>query len=482
MAQVITKILTLLIFVLAAPEARRLDEKLQRCNLKIKQNVDIWSLSCVFSEVATWVNKGWDQLNEYRNRRIDEMEQRTGKREDCFHDGLTVLTAVRQSHDDVIASCRADDPITPEVVRNVIHDMLLFKEEQRPKASFMYYKSRRVIDDADAKIRCAQSPALAATQGIHPGPIDAKGPPLKDPPNFPPDHERHWAGEATLLRRPYAGPKTWVPKSLPSPEGNGRVLGGSARASRQSYGCPDDHTETYEQGSSTTAHSPSLRPASGHDGYSGRRHHGHSSSHDSYNQHQEAHNIPSDIDNKDTGQAAYDNNSPSDLSEVSHRVALNKALRGRNSQDRSFQTLSHSNPDVDQEDTSWANTRRDTSHAVAMKSGPATTSGDMGANQNLSKSGRDFRASGNRKSETQLPEMSVGDGLTLKRRGHKFPREDLFMELQARDHVRAERPFRHFPRQGCANSKCRRFLLITRNLWHLIDMRLIWYLNCCGPW
>ena len=420
---------------LAAPEARRYDENLQKCNLRVKQNIDIWSLSCVFSEVATWVNKGWSQLAEYRNRRIQEMEDRTGKREDCFHDGIIVLNAVRQSHDDIIASRRANDPVTSEIVNNIIGDMLLFQENARSKASPMYYKSRRIINAAYAKIGLAQNSALAATHGVHPRSIDVKGPPLKDPPNLPPNHQRHGFGESGFFDRSYAGPKVWVSKHSPSPEGNARVSGASSRASLQPDAYPDHHDETYEQGSSTTAQLPPLRPALAQDGYSSGRNRGRTFSYDRYNQRPEAHSILSNINNKERGPAANDNDAFSDLSEVNHRVASNQASRGRNSHDHSFHALSHSTPDANREDPSWGNASRDISYSVASESLEATASGNLAPNQILSTSDHDHAAAQNRKLATKLPEMSVDEGIVLKRQRSQFPREDLFVELQARDHV-----------------------------------------------
>ena len=363
------------------------------------------------------------------------MEQRTGKREDCFHDGLRVLDAVRQSHDDIIASRRANDPITPEVVNSIIDDMLLFQEIARPKASPMYYKSRRIIDAANAKIRRAQSPALPATHGVHPRSIDVKGPPLKDPPNLPPNHQRHGFGESEFVDRPYAGPKVWVSKHSPSPEGNGRVSGASSRASRQSEAYPDHYDETYEQGSSTTAHLPPLRPALGQDGYSSGRNRGRSSSYDRDNQRPEAHTIISNINNKERGRAANDSDPSSDLSEVNHSVASDQASRGRNSHDRSFHALSHSTSDANREDPSWGNASRGNSRSVASKSLEAIAPGNLVPNQILSTSDRDLAAAQSRKPGTQLPEMSVDEGIVLKRQRGQFPREDLFVELQARDHV-----------------------------------------------
>ncbi len=340
------------------------------------------------------------------------MEQTTGKREDCFHNGLAVLTAVHQSHQDIIDSRRANDPITPEVVDSIIRDMLLFKEEQRPKALFIYYKSRRVIDEANAKTRRAQSPALAVTHDAHPRPINVKSPPLKDPPNFPPNHERHGSGESAF-----------------------RMFGGSSRGSRQSHVHPDCYDETYEQGTSNAAHSPPPQPTLGQYGYSNRRDRGRSSSHDRYYQPQEAHTIHPNIKIKNSGQAAYDSDPPGDPSGVNHMAALNQPSRGRDMQSRSPQALSYSASDANEEDPSRGNARRDKSYAVASTSLTATPSGHSERNQTLNTPDLGLVAPENRKVGTQLPEMSVMEGLSLKRHGQRFPREDLFMGLKARDHV-----------------------------------------------
>ena len=247
------------------------------------------------------------------------MEQRTGKREDCFHDGLVVLNAVEQSHDEIASRC-ANDPITFEVVDSIIRDMLLFKEAQRPEAFFMYHKSRRIIEEVKANTRYDESPALATTYGVHPRPTDMKKRPLKDPPNLPPNHERNRSGVSALVQRLYAGPKVWAPERSPYSGDNGPVSGDSWRDSRQSHVYSDYHDETYDQDISNAPNSPPRQPASGH----------------------------------------------------------------------------------------------------------------LGRNQTMSTPGPRLGGHENRKVRKPLPELSVAEGLDLKRRGHQFPRE---MELEARDHV-----------------------------------------------
>ena len=345
------------------------------------------------------------------------MEQRIGKKEDCFHNGFVILTAVEQSHNDIIASHRANDPITSEVVNQLIRDILLFKEAQRPTASHVYHKSRRIIEDAKAKIRRAESPALAATYSVHPRPIDTKSRPLKDPPNLPPNHERHRSAESALVQRPYTGPKPWVPERSPSPEDNGRVTGNSSRGSQPSQMYPDYLDETYEQGIYNAAHSPPRRPAPGQHRYSGRRDRGPPSSQDRYSQRPEPHTIPPNDKDKGHAQATYDRDTPDNPSEVNHLTGLYPASRGRDVQNRPFQELPHSASDASQEDPSRVNARRLISYPGASRSREATESGRQGPTQ------------------TQLPEMSVEEGLSLKRLRHRFPREDLFMELKKQDHV-----------------------------------------------
>ena len=363
------------------------------------------------------------------------METRTRKREDCFHDGLKVLDTVKQSHHDISDTPRADDPITPEVVDKIIRHMLIFEEKPRPEAPHMYWKSTQIIDDAKAKIGGAQSPAFATTHGNHPRSIDAKGPRLRDPPNLPPNHQRHESSEPALIDRPYAGPKVLASKRSPFPEGSGRIFSGLPRASRLSPAYPDSHDETYEPGSSTTAHLPPLRPTSRHSGYSSSRDRGRSSSYDLDNQRPEAHTILSDINNNETGRVANDNNSSSDLSEVSHRIASEQALRGPNSHDRSFRGRPHSASNADRRDSDWRDASRDTYDPVASRSLKVTASADLAPNQTLSTANRDPAATKNRRVATQQTEMSLNEGLVLKRQGAPFPRDELFAELQARDHV-----------------------------------------------
>lgn len=107
--------------------------------------------------------------------------------------------------------------------------------------------------------------------------------------------------ESALVQRTYAGRKAWVRECSPSPEDNGRVSGGSSRASRQSHLDPNEYDDTYEQDTSNATHLP--QPASGPHGYSGRRDRGPRPLRAGYNQRMETHAILLNITNETSEQA-----------------------------------------------------------------------------------------------------------------------------------------------------------------------------------
>ena len=94
--------------------------------VSVPRSVDIWSLGCIYSEVATWIGHGWPRVEQYRNQRQMEVEKKLNDPEigDLFHDGEKVLDAVEDSHTSVHESRRIDDFITSRMVRDVISEML----------------------------------------------------------------------------------------------------------------------------------------------------------------------------------------------------------------------------------------------------------------------------------------------------------------------------------------------------------------------
>ena len=352
------------------------------------------------------------------------MERKNGKKEDCFHDGSRVLTAVANCHADIIDSRRADDLITSDVV-HLIRDTLIFKEAERPNAIFLYGRSRRIIERAKSNTGHSDSLASAATYGLHPSP------PLKEPPNLPSDHTGHESGESPFQPRPHLRANALVPERSSFPGDNDQALHGPSRGGRSSHVSPGHHDGAYEQGASNFARSPPPRPASGHYPYFSGRDHGPSSSHGHYSQFPETHTILSSNQNGDLGQASYDSDPPGDLSELNHMAGFNQATRRRTVQNRSSQPqpyLAYAN----QRDRSRGSRREESSYARASKTTTATASGHPEQNEPSTTSGLSLAVPGSEKARTQLPNMSFMEGLSLKRSGHQFPHE---MELKARDHV-----------------------------------------------
>ena len=359
------------------------------------------------------------------------MQQKTGKKEDCFHDGFEVLNAVQQSHDDIIDSHRANDHITSEVV-GLIKDMMLCQEKHRPTALFIYYKAERII--AEAKVRHAESPALAA-HSVSQRPIGTKGSALRDPPKLPPKPKRHGSSESRFVQRPYASPRTWVSEHSPSAEANGQAFGGSSQAGRKSHVYSGDYAEKYKQGISDAINLPPLQPVSGQYGNSGRRDRGPSASHDCLTQRPDTQTVFPSTSLEESGQRIHNDDPFSVQSELNPLPGPRQSSSGHGMPNRTLQALSRSASGAKQEEPDGGHARRDTSYPVPSKFAKATASAHVDSTQHLSAPNPDVAASGNRKLETQLPEMSVQDGLNMKRSQRGFPRDDLFVEIEARDHV-----------------------------------------------
>ncbi|KAL9632109.1 MAG: hypothetical protein Q9164_005519, partial [Protoblastenia rupestris] len=143
-----------------APETYGSDLARESWPLSVKQGLDIWSLGCVFSEVATWVVHGWKQVSEYRRRRQAEVKDKldpTGKH--LFHDGSSVLKTVLEVHDFIMESSRIRDPITVTLLEGLVHDML--QPNSRPYAKLVYEKSKRLIRSARRELDVLVTPVVS---------------------------------------------------------------------------------------------------------------------------------------------------------------------------------------------------------------------------------------------------------------------------------------------------------------------------------
>ena len=144
----------LLITVTGAPEAHRIDPAVKQVPISVSRGVDVWSLGCLYSEVATWICFGRSRVEQYRVQRQQEVAQKLNNPEDgdLFHDGEVVLNTVEESHTSIHDSHRIDDFITPRIVNEVIGEML---KDQRLRISAIqtYVKSEKAIRAAAKELQ-----------------------------------------------------------------------------------------------------------------------------------------------------------------------------------------------------------------------------------------------------------------------------------------------------------------------------------------
>ena len=115
----------------------------------MKQKVDIWSLGCVFSEVAIWITGGLRGLRSYRQARSAETDQIEGFRDgDCFHNGETPLRCIEQYHLAASENMTVSDTLTTQVIDHMISYMLDERSEARLSAQQLWLKSDRLIGQA----------------------------------------------------------------------------------------------------------------------------------------------------------------------------------------------------------------------------------------------------------------------------------------------------------------------------------------------
>jgi hypothetical protein len=131
------------------------ESQTSRSTPSITQDVDIWSLGCIYSEAAMWVADGHKGILDYRRQRISEASQvarfNVAQRDvDCFHDGERTLTSVLVAHRDVDQRLRRADHITKDVLDAMVTEMLW--DEDRPSAKALWRKAELVLGRAHQKL------------------------------------------------------------------------------------------------------------------------------------------------------------------------------------------------------------------------------------------------------------------------------------------------------------------------------------------
>ena len=120
-----------------------------KCKLPLPQAMDVWSLGCVLSEVATWIVLGYQGVKQFRivrklqiqdliNSQASNPSQHPSTqglaKGDYFHDGHDVLRGVKEWHAYLRTVLRPTDTMTARVLDLVDRDMLLGCAEKRIKA------------------------------------------------------------------------------------------------------------------------------------------------------------------------------------------------------------------------------------------------------------------------------------------------------------------------------------------------------------
>ena len=167
---------------LGAPECYRADNEIEKLALQVKQGVDIWSLGCVFSEIAVWVVYGKKGLSEYRRRRGMETARIHDFRDgDCFHNGEHVLATVTEIHRTLTRDKRLCDHVTGATVEMVTKEMLI-EPDSRTHAKSLNHRVKGILRDAE--IQLGTSASYADTGSVC-GTVAESPPrtPLEPPPN-----------------------------------------------------------------------------------------------------------------------------------------------------------------------------------------------------------------------------------------------------------------------------------------------------------
>ncbi|KAL8706255.1 MAG: hypothetical protein Q9201_000692 [Fulgogasparrea decipioides] len=162
----------------SAPESYRSTD-LERSRLQVPQNVDIWSMGCIFSEIATWVTEGYPKVLEYRRRRTIEVQRKGGPNEELFHWDWKTLETVNKILDEIVSNSRPTDHVTPSVIQRMVKWMIMEEAPSRAKANALLEHSKRILDEAGKKLYPPTNHTVS--NGI----LDAD---RRMPPSLPPGH------------------------------------------------------------------------------------------------------------------------------------------------------------------------------------------------------------------------------------------------------------------------------------------------------
>ena len=208
--------------VVGAPETFRSYTMIDPFPVSVKQSVDVWSMGCVFSEVAVWSRFGWNRLLEYRRQRQDEIKQRLDLNgEHWFHDEHNVLKTVQGIHDNIARSSRSVDQVIVNILRLVSTNMLLNEHERRASARNILTELTRVIDTTRKSLNAMRSSRDG--NGAEDG-SDSEERPIT-PPSVPPGYISESSEPSLKYARPNVGTSLFSPPApLRMPRPNSSTL------------------------------------------------------------------------------------------------------------------------------------------------------------------------------------------------------------------------------------------------------------------
>ncbi|KAL8938633.1 MAG: hypothetical protein Q9211_003117 [Gyalolechia sp. 1 TL-2023] len=161
----------------SAPEAYRSTAS-ERERLQVPQNVEIWSMGCILSEVATWVTEGMPKVLEYRRRRATEVHSKAATNEELFFHDYKVLDTVNQIHEEIKRNSRPADRITDAIIQRLVKGMMITDHQARASSKHFLDRSRQILDEARP----------AWSQSVADGAIDTNR--IRLPPRMPPGHKQ----------------------------------------------------------------------------------------------------------------------------------------------------------------------------------------------------------------------------------------------------------------------------------------------------
>ena len=184
---------------LGAPETYRSHEGSDSAPLQVTKAVDMWSIGCVFSEVAVWAHHGWKRVVEYRRRRSEEIEAKGGgPGEYTFHWDGSLLDAVNDIHQDMLRKTAVKHLLTRSVLDRLVDEML--QHESRPYAKNVFDRSKRLVKDCETRLGVSANELGRSANGDLVGSNDRIR--TRSSPQVPNEHYRSHAEENPSLEEP----------------------------------------------------------------------------------------------------------------------------------------------------------------------------------------------------------------------------------------------------------------------------------------